>query len=164
MEQRFDIPNKLYFRIGEVSDIVGVKPYVLRYWETEFPDIRPSKSKSGQRLYKRRDVEMLLMVKELLYDKRFTIDGAKQRLREQGRDVHVIAPRDVVSNGGTTSAGAVGGNGHAAVATKRNSEQLSIPMTTAAPMVGGVVLSGDSKKALQKLRVDLEIMLRELQN
>lgn len=168
MEQRFDIPNKLYFRIGEVSDIVGVKPYVLRYWETEFPDIRPSKSKSGQRLYKRRDVEMLLMVKELLYDKRFTIDGAKQRLREQGRDVHVIAPRDVVSNGGTTSAGAVSGNGHgnghAAVAARRVSEQLSIPMTTAAPMVGGVVLTGDSKKALQKLRVDLEIMLRELQN
>lgn len=169
MEQRFDIPNKLYFRIGEVSDIVGVKPYVLRYWETEFPDIRPSKSKSGQRLYKRRDVEMLLMVKELLYDKRFTIDGAKQRLREQGRDVHVIAPRDVVSNGGSTSPAAhVGhgqGNGHpAAVTAKRSSEQLSIPMTSAAPMISNAVMSGDSKKALQKLRVDLEIMLRELQN
>ncbi len=156
---RFDIPNKLYFRIGEVSDIVGVKPYVLRYWETEFPDIRPSKSKSGQRLYKRRDVEMLLMVKELLYDKRFTIDGAKQRLREQGRDVHVIAPRDGATNGNGH------GNGHnGTAAQKRTSEQLSIPMTANASQVGNTMASGESKKALQKLRVDLEIMLRELQN
>ena len=76
------IPNKLYFRIGEVSDLVGVKPYVLRYWESEFPDIKPSKSKSGQRLYKRRDVEMLLRIKGLLYDERFTINGARKRLKD----------------------------------------------------------------------------------
>ena len=80
-----EIPNKLYFRIGEVSDIVGVKPYVLRYWESEFPDIKPSKSKSGQRLYKRRDVELLLSIKMLLYDERFTIDGARKQLKEIGR-------------------------------------------------------------------------------
>lgn len=79
------IPNKLYFRIGEVSDLVGVKPYVLRYWESEFPDIKPSKSKSGQRLYKRRDVDMLLKIKELLYDERFTINGARKRLKEIAR-------------------------------------------------------------------------------
>lgn len=79
------IPNKLYFRIGEVSDLVGVKPYVLRYWESEFPDIKPSKSKSGQRLYKRRDVEMLLRIKELLYEERFTINGARKRLKDFGR-------------------------------------------------------------------------------
>lgn len=84
--RKTSIPNKLYFRIGEVSDIVGVKPYVLRYWETEFPDIRPTKSKSGQRLYKRRDVELLLQVRELLYDERYTIDGAKQRLKEMARE------------------------------------------------------------------------------
>lgn len=76
------IPNKLYFRIGEVSDIVDVKPYVLRYWETEFPDIKPTKSKSGQRLYKRKDVEMLMQIKGLLYDERFTINGARKRLKE----------------------------------------------------------------------------------
>lgn len=79
------IPNKLYFRIGEVSDIIGVKPYVLRYWESEFPDIKPSKSKSGQRLYKRRDVEMLSRIKELLYDERFTINGARKRLKDMGK-------------------------------------------------------------------------------
>lgn len=76
------IPNKLYFRIGEVSDIVGVKPYVLRYWESEFPDIKPTKSKSGQRLYKRRDVEILVRIKELLYEERFTINGARRRLKD----------------------------------------------------------------------------------
>lgn len=79
------IPNKLYFRIGEVSEIVDVKPYVLRYWESEFPDIKPSKSKSGQRLYKRRDVEMLVRIKELLYEERFTINGARKRLKDGGR-------------------------------------------------------------------------------
>src|SRR3989338_1695673 len=77
------IPNKLYFRIGEVSDIVGVKPYVLRYWESEFPDIKPSKSKSGQRLYKRRDVETLLAIKTLLYEERFTINCARKRLKDR---------------------------------------------------------------------------------
>ncbi len=79
---QYAIPNKLYFRIGEVSDLVGVKPYVLRYWESEFPDIKPTKSKSGQRLYKRRDVEMLLKIKELLYEERFTINGARKRLKD----------------------------------------------------------------------------------
>jgi DNA-binding transcriptional MerR regulator len=73
---------KLYYRIGEVAGIVGVEPHVLRYWETEFPSIRPQKSRSGQRVYSRRDVDKLLRVKELLYAQRFTIAGARQRLRE----------------------------------------------------------------------------------
>src|SRR5688572_373814 len=75
---------KLYYRIGEVSDIVGVQPHVLRYWETEFRSIRPQKSAKGQRVYSRRDVETLLKVKELLYAHRFTIAGAKRKLREGG--------------------------------------------------------------------------------
>jgi len=79
------IPNKLYFRIGEVSKLVGVEPYVLRYWESEFQDIKPSKSKSGQRLSKRRDVEMLLKIKELLYEERYTINGARKRLKDVGK-------------------------------------------------------------------------------
>ena len=73
---------KLYYRIGEVAGIVGVEPHVLRYWETEFPTIRPQKSRSGQRVYSRRDVDKLLRVKELLYAQRFTIAGARQRLRD----------------------------------------------------------------------------------
>ncbi|MBI4125491.1 MAG: MerR family transcriptional regulator [Deltaproteobacteria bacterium] len=86
MKQPVAIPNKLYFRIGEVADLLTVKPYVLRYWETEFPDIRPAKSKSGQRLYKRRDVETLVQIKSLLYGERFTINGARRRLKEVLRE------------------------------------------------------------------------------
>jgi DNA-binding transcriptional MerR regulator len=75
-----EIPDKLYFRIGEVSKLLGVEPYVLRYWETEFPSLSPKKSDTGHRLYRRKDVEQLLHIKELLYAKRFTIEGARQSL------------------------------------------------------------------------------------
>ncbi len=79
-----ELPVKLYYRIGEVAGIVGVEPHVLRYWETEFRTIRPQKSRKGQRIYSRRDVEKLLTVKELLYSHGFTIAGARKRLREGG--------------------------------------------------------------------------------
>lgn len=79
------IPDKLYFKIGEVADLIGVKPYVLRYWETEFPEIAPGKSKSKQRLYKRKEVELIFKIKTLLYDQKFTIEGARQQLKEQGK-------------------------------------------------------------------------------
>jgi DNA-binding transcriptional MerR regulator len=81
---RPQLPAKLYYRIGEVAGIVGVEPHVLRYWETEFRSIRPQKSAKGQRVYTRRDVETLLKVKELLYAHRFTIAGARRKLREGG--------------------------------------------------------------------------------
>ena len=77
-------PVKLYYRIGEVAGIVGVEPHVLRYWETEFRSIRPQKSRKGQRIYSRRDVEKLLKVRDLLYTHGFTIAGARKRLRETG--------------------------------------------------------------------------------
>ncbi len=75
------LPVKLYYRIGEVAEIVGVEPHVLRYWETEFRTIRPQKSRKGQRIYSRRDVEKLLNVKDLLYTHGFTIAGARKQLR-----------------------------------------------------------------------------------
>ena len=75
-----EIPDKLYFRIGEVSRLVGVKPYVLRYWESEFSNLAPKKSGTGHRLYRRKEVELLLEIKRLLYDKRFTIEGARKTL------------------------------------------------------------------------------------
>jgi len=77
---------KLYYRIGEVSDIVGVEPHVLRYWATEFRTIRPQKSRKGQRIYSRKDVDKLLKVKDLLYTHGFTIAGARKRLREGGEE------------------------------------------------------------------------------
>lgn len=83
---RLKHPVKLYYRIGEVSDIVGVEPHVLRYWETEFRSIRPQKSRKGQRIYSRRDVEKLVTVKDLLYSHGFTIAGARKKLREGGTE------------------------------------------------------------------------------
>jgi len=80
------IPEKIYFKIGEVCDLVGVQPHVLRYWETEFPMLSPQKNRSGQRSYRRRDVEMALRIKELLYDEMFTIAGAKKKLQGELRE------------------------------------------------------------------------------
>jgi DNA-binding transcriptional MerR regulator len=80
--EKVQIPDRLYFRIGDVADLVGVKPYVLRYWETEFSIISPTKSGTGQRVYRRNDVENLLMIKHLLYQQRFSIEGAKKRIKE----------------------------------------------------------------------------------
>ncbi len=77
------IPDKLFFRIGEVSQLVGVEPYVLRYWESEFTGLSPKKSSTGQRMFRRKDVEMLLSIKELLYDKKFTIEGARKALKSE---------------------------------------------------------------------------------
>jgi DNA-binding transcriptional MerR regulator len=75
-----EIPDKLYFRIGEVSRLAAIKPYVLRFWETEFPLLGPKKSSTGQRLYRRKDVELVLEIKRLLYEQRFTIEGARNLL------------------------------------------------------------------------------------
>ena len=76
--------DKRYYRIGEVSEIAGVKPYVLRYWESEFRWMAPPKSRSKQRLYRRKDIEMILLIRKLLYEERYTIAGARKRLRELG--------------------------------------------------------------------------------
>ena len=78
---QIEIPDKLYFKIGEVSEIAGVQPSVLRFWETEFKQINPKRTPSGQRLYRRNDVDTILKIKALLYEKKFTIQGAKQHLR-----------------------------------------------------------------------------------
>lgn len=137
MKTETQIPNKLYFRIGEVADLLTVKPYVLRYWETEFPDIKPAKSKSGQRLYKRKDVETLVHIKELLYQQRFTINGARKRLKELVRE-----QRSLENNG-----------------------QVSLPIHHAHPTPQAPALPAsqksspqtlDQRKVLGKIKKDLE--------
>src|SRR5213594_2816124 len=80
-----DVPDKLYFKIGEVARLLDVKPYVLRYWESEFSVLRPGKTRSRHRLYRRKDVETLLEIRRLLYAERYTIAGAKRRLRPGAR-------------------------------------------------------------------------------
>jgi len=75
--------NKRYFRIGEVSRIIGVEPYVLRYWESEFPQVRPSRADSNQRTYQKKDLEIIMEIKRLLYEERMTIEGAKRKLKQK---------------------------------------------------------------------------------
>jgi DNA-binding transcriptional MerR regulator len=81
--QQKQIPNKLFFKIGEVCEITDTQPYVLRYWESEFPSLAPAKNSSGQRIYRRRDIETVLRIKQLLYEEGFTIAGAKKRLEAE---------------------------------------------------------------------------------
>jgi len=84
------LPDKLFYKIGEVSKIVGVEPYVLRYWESEFPFLKPRKSRSGQRVYVKKTIELILEVKKLLYDERYTIEGVRKRLG--GGTIHLVEP------------------------------------------------------------------------
>ena len=79
MQQRA-IPNKLFFKIGEVCELAGVEPFVLRFWESEFPSLAPPKSKAGHRVYRRKDVQLVMKIKNLLYDRGFTIAGARKQL------------------------------------------------------------------------------------
>lgn len=79
------IPDKLYFRIGEVSELCDLPAYVLRFWETEFPQLKPTKGSTGQRMYRRRDVEHVLRIKQLLYSEGYTIAGAREQLKQEAR-------------------------------------------------------------------------------
>ena len=92
MSTGIEIPDKLYFRIGDVAKLAGIKPYVLRFWETEFASLGPKKSGTGHRLYRRKDVELVFEIKTLLYEKRFTIEGARKHLESRGKMQPVAAP------------------------------------------------------------------------
>jgi len=83
---KVSIPDKLYFKIGEVSRITGVQPYVLRYWETEFKIVNPQKSRTNQRVYRKNDVELILEIKRLLYKERYTLEGAKTKIKQLQRE------------------------------------------------------------------------------
>ncbi len=90
--QPVEIPDKLYFKIGEVASIAGVEAYVLRYWESAFKEISPVKSRTNQRLYRKRDIETVLWIKQLLYQEGFTIEGAKKKLRENPSSDQLALP------------------------------------------------------------------------
>jgi DNA-binding transcriptional MerR regulator len=87
-----EIPDKLYFKIGEVASITGLPGYVLRFWESEFKTIRPTRSESGQRLYRRKDLEEILQIRDLLYNQKFTIKGAKKHLNSRKKDTPAPSP------------------------------------------------------------------------
>lgn len=139
------LPPKLYFRIGEVSSLVGVEPHVLRYWEREFRSIRPTKSAKGQRVYSRRDVENLMRVRELLYAEGFTIAGAKKKLQKTGLEpfavVEAAAP-EVVPEASPESAVAAPNTSMASDATARDHTKM--------------------RASLAELRTEIEAFLEEL--
>jgi DNA-binding transcriptional MerR regulator len=117
-----EIPDKLYFRIGDVSRLAGVKAYVLRYWETEFPAIAPKKSGTGQRLYRRKDVELILEIKHLLYEKRFTIEGARKAIESRAKPVAIgKRPQKVI---GTKQASLFGAPGPDLSSIRRELEDI----------------------------------------
>jgi len=91
--------KKLYYSIGEVSELVNLKQYVLRYWETEFPMLRPQKNRAGNRKYRKKDIDLVLRIKNLLYNKKYTIAGAREKLRrEQKGDIDIKTESNVHSN------------------------------------------------------------------
>ena len=101
------IPEKLFFKIGEVCDITGIQAHVLRYWESEFPMLAPQKNRAGQRTYRKRDVEMVLRIKELLYEDQYTIAGAKKRLTNELRGaskLKVVTPEMSAQGSSTQTA------------------------------------------------------------
>ena len=99
--QAVAIPEKLFFKIGEVCELAGVQAHVLRYWESEFPMLAPQKNRAGQRVYRKRDVEMALRIKELLYEDQYTIAGAKKRLTHElrGGKLKVVSTEDGSNDG-----------------------------------------------------------------
>lgn len=94
LKEKKAIPDKLFYKIGEVSEIAGVKPYILRYWESEFPFLKPNKNKSGQRVYTRKNLDLILQVRDFLYQEKYTIAGVKKRFRRQS------IKEDFTSSGG----------------------------------------------------------------
>src|SRR5687768_7675270 len=142
------IPEKLFFKIGEVCELAGVQAHVLRYWESEFPMLAPQKNRAGQRVYRKRDVEIALRVKELLYEDQYTIAGAKKRLANDLRA------------GGKLKAGS-DENGEVSGATE-HSDFVGSTLTSSASPAGSK--TAEDRKALRQLSAELRDLLALLEN
>lgn len=99
MTNQVEIPDKLFFKIGEVSKLTDVKPHVLRYWESEFPMLNPPKNRAAQRVYRKKDIETILLIKALLYDENYTISGARKRMREMRSEKKARGQMDLFTGG-----------------------------------------------------------------
>jgi DNA-binding transcriptional MerR regulator len=144
------IPEKLFFKIGEVCEIAGVQAHVLRYWETEFPMLAPQKNRAGQRTYRRRDVEMALRIKELLYEEQYTIAGAKKKLASELR-----APvRDKIVGADSATSSSAPRTGRSLATLPARSEKSSSEK----------VPSTDQRAALREIAAELREILDLLDN
>ena len=119
------IPEKLFFKIGEVCELAGVQAHVLRYWESEFPMLAPQKNRAGQRVYRKRDVEMALRIKELLYEDQYTIAGAKKRLTNElrGGKLKVVGEEGQSENGSAEGEGLQAATTYARTVAPRTAEE-----------------------------------------
>lgn len=149
------IPDKLYFRIGDVASLCSLPAYVLRFWETEFPQLKPHKGGSGQRLYRKRDVEMVLEIKRLLYDEGFTIAGARKSLAEKRSALAVVDSQNGASQSGT-----------APHPMRRKTDFIVPPAPAKAGRSGGIAAVG-SKRApaspkFNELRKEMRALLSML--
>ncbi len=169
------IPEKLFFKIGEVCEITGVQAHVLRYWESEFPTLAPQKNRAGQRTYRKRDVEMVLRVKELLYEDQYTIAGAKKRLTSDIRGaskLKVVTPdmnaatvaaeeefqKDTTAHASSQMQGASNSPSALASAPSYASDEEVIPVEAATP------LTDERRAALRRLREQMRELLALLDN
>ena len=149
------IPEKLFFKIGEVCELTGVQAHVLRYWESEFPMLAPQKNRAGQRTYRKRDVEMALRIKELLYDDQYTIAGAKKKLASELRGaskLKVVTP-EMSAQAATTQPAAI----QPAPSVTRSPE-ISSGADMRAPS-SSLTLSNDQRTSLRRLATELQELL-----
>ena len=146
------IPEKLFFKIGEVCELAGVQAHVLRYWESEFPMLAPQKNRAGQRVYRKRDVEMALRIKELLYEDQYTIAGAKKRLTN-----------DLRGGGKIKVATSEGGEGYSSPLTNEKSPaQRLVKVATARLASSEGIRTAEDRNALRRLAAELRELLSML--
>ena len=137
------IPEKLFFKIGEVCELAGVQAHVLRYWESEFPMLAPQKNRAGQRVYRKRDVEIALRIKELLYEDQYTIAGAKKRLANDmraGGKLRVVSPEDGAEDSGEAS-------------------QTANPVERSRSAAASVTRTAEDRKSLRRVAAELREIL-----
>jgi DNA-binding transcriptional MerR regulator len=151
-DQEVIIPDKLFFKIGEVCDLVGVQAHVLRYWETEFPMLSPQKNQSGQRSYRKKDVEIALKIKQLLYKEMFTIAGARKKLQSESRQGN--QPKAAAPQSGAASS-------FQPVVGKDGKAQMLFDITPPAEGEAPAELSDSQRQALRKIASEL-VQLREM--
>jgi len=176
------IPEKLFFKIGEVCDIVGIQAHVLRYWESEFPMLAPQKNRAGQRTYRKRDVEMVLRIKELLYDEMYTIPGARKRLAADVRGaskLKVVTP-EMTNAAASATTNATANNSasvvmpspaSSAVTTETLASADNVELSTSSPVSSSVeeadipiTSTAEERRAVAQLRRNLMDLLKLLDN
>jgi DNA-binding transcriptional MerR regulator len=159
------IPEKLFFKIGEVCELIKVQPHVLRYWETEFPMLAPQKNRAGQRVYRRKDVEMVMRIRDLLYEEKFTIAGAKKKLADEMRGStrarstgKETLPAEPEATSPATAESASAASLDEEVMALRQTEAPE-PQTVAPSTANGKELPPQVRRAFRVIKRDLEDLL-----